>query len=94
MLINLFWDSREPSRIIVTDLAQSEHFVYIYNGNQDLNHLIILVNGIRIQEGDLEPNEQRTVDIARAMQPGHHNTVVAIARGRQWGEASLVIADS
>jgi pimeloyl-ACP methyl ester carboxylesterase len=94
VMTDLIRDSSKPSTITATGIAQGEYLLHIYNGNPGLNHLIVKVNGIKVQERDLEPGEQRTVDIAAALQPGTNNTVVVIARGKQRGEATLVIADS
>ncbi|HVA90761.1 MAG TPA: hypothetical protein VNL71_13075 [Chloroflexota bacterium] len=94
VLTDLIRDSHKPSTIRAAGIAQGEHLLHIYNGDPGLSHLIIRVNGVKILERDLEPNEQRTVDIASALQPGDHNRVTVIARGKQRGEATLVIADS
>jgi len=87
-------DAGHPTITAASGIAQSEHLVHIYNGDPGLTHLTILVNGIRMVERDLVPNEQRTVDIGAALQPGSNNTVTIIARGKQRGEATIVIADS
>lgn len=87
-------DEAHPTAVRADGIAQSEHLLHIYNGDPGLNHLTVLVNHTRILERDLAPNEQRTVDIASALQSGTSNTVVIIARGKQRGEAAIVIADS
>ena len=61
---------RKPPTITATGIAQGEHLLHIYNGDPGLSHLIVRVNGVKVQERDLEPNEQRIVDIASALQPG------------------------
>ncbi|MGH2389853.1 MAG: OmpL47-type beta-barrel domain-containing protein, partial [Chloroflexota bacterium] len=94
VMTDLIRDSGKPSTITATHIAQGEHLLHIYNGDPGLSHLIIRVNGVKVNERDLAPNEQRTVDIGSALRPGDHNTVTVIARGRQRGQATLVIADS
>jgi len=87
-------DEAHPTVVTATGIGQSEHLVHIYNGDPGLSHLIIRVNGVKVNERDLEPNEQRVVDIASALQSGSDNTVTFTARGEQRGDATIVIADS
>jgi hypothetical protein len=87
-------DEAHPTVVTATGIAQSEHLLHLYNGDPGLSHLIILVNGVKVNERDLEPNEQRTVDISSALQPGSDNMVTITARGKQRGDATIVIADS
>jgi sugar lactone lactonase YvrE len=93
-MTDLIKDSRKPVTDIFTGILPSEHLVHIYNGNPGLSHLLLKVNGRKMNERDLQPNEQRTVDIAAALYTHQVNTVTIVVRGRQRGEATLVIADS
>jgi hypothetical protein len=94
VLTQVIRDASQPSTTTATGIAQSEHFLHIYNGDPGLSHLTIEVNAKKAHVRDLIANQQYTVDIARWLQPGNKNTVTLIARGKQRGAATIVVADS
>ncbi|HVA92868.1 MAG TPA: Ig-like domain-containing protein [Chloroflexota bacterium] len=94
VLSDIIRDEHQPSTVTAYNIAQSEHLVHIYNDVPGLTHLTIRVNGVRMLERDLEPGEVRVVDISAALQPGTNNRVTLVARGKQRGDATFVIADS
>jgi len=71
----------------------AEHRVTVTNGDPGLKKLEIEVNGHRFQMKDLEPEEERTLDVASAVTPGVASTFVLTAHGRPGGQAAVLIWD-
>ncbi len=67
--------------------------MHFLNGDPGLRHIVVSVNDVRFQERSLVANQRVTLDIASALHAGS-NTAVIIAKGKQRGEATIVIADS
>jgi hypothetical protein len=67
--------------------------VAIYNNTPGLRQLDIRVNGELFRVTRLHNGEVRTIDVAKALKPGTHNTVVLTARGSATGNAEVVISD-
>jgi hypothetical protein len=76
-----------------TDLPYEESLVTIENNDPGLRGLDVIVNGQIFRVRGLEDNETATLNIRSAMQPGNHNTVTLVARGRPGGTAVVTIAE-
>jgi hypothetical protein len=83
----------KPVSTVVTGIAQAESSVAIYNNTPGLRQLDIRVNGELFRVTRLHNGEVRTIDVAKALKPGTHNTVVLTARGSATGNAEVVISD-
>jgi hypothetical protein len=53
----------------------------------------VLVNGSPFRLNHLRTGETRTLNVARAMRPGTHNTIRVIDHGQLGSSALLVISD-
>jgi len=85
---------REPGTPVsqtVSPVAQTDYLARISNRSPGLVNLRLQVNGILIEVAGLRDGEQRTVDIASALQPGLTNTVVLSAEGKPGGSAEVRI---
>jgi hypothetical protein len=94
MLANISQGGQGPSVQVVPGLSQSDHILHIANGSPGVTRLIVGVNRRWARVETLTPNQQLTLELAPALQPGNANTVVFIALGRQPGSATLLLGDS
>ncbi len=78
---------------VFTGLDQSESKVRITNDRPGLRKLVLVVNGHRFAADGLRPDEIRLVDVARALRPGTHNTILVRGMGPTNGTADVLIWD-
>jgi hypothetical protein len=83
----------QPQDETFTGVPAAESRVTIENGDPGMRKVLVTVNGKRFKETSLRPGEVRTFDVASAMRPGDHNTVVVRARGKRGASALIVLAD-
>jgi hypothetical protein len=76
-----------------TDLPQAESRVTIFNGDPGMRKVLLIVNGTKFKELDLQAGEVRRLDVASAMRPGTDNTITVRVRGKKGATALIVIAD-
>ena len=72
---------------------RGEHFVLLTNGYPGLRKLVVLVNGKRFTERDLQPGQQATLDVEAAMQTGTNNTIRLFGFGKRDASAEVLISD-
>jgi hypothetical protein len=83
----------KPTSDTYLDLPQEEGTLTIANGNPGLNHLDVIVNGIRFKEKDLEDGEECTIDVSPAMRPGRDNVITLRSQGKPGASAGVLIWD-
>jgi Galactose oxidase, central domain/Kelch motif len=81
------------SRLVLRDIPRTESKVLLDNDGPGLDRVDLYVNGHHFRFAHLKDGEQRRVDMAAAMHPGEHNTVLVRAHGSPDGSAMLVISD-
>jgi hypothetical protein len=74
-----------------TPVADVDHLVQLTNRNPGVDNVRLEVNGKVIEVAGLRDGEQRTVDIASALQPGLTNTLVITTEGKPGGSAEIRI---
>jgi hypothetical protein len=79
--------------VTVTDLPDAEHFVTLMNGDPGMRRVAVWVNGERFVERNLAPGEERSFDVAAAMEPGNDNVIAIKANGRKGATVAVMISD-
>jgi hypothetical protein len=75
-----------------TDIPPHEHYVTVQNGNPGLKKLDIQVNGRVFKMNGLRDNEERTINVASAMNSSN-NTITLTGYGKPGDSAFVLIAD-
>ncbi len=78
---------------VFKDVPQAESNITLHNGSPGLRQVRAIVNGRTFVMANLRPRESRTVDVASAMLPGSHNTIVLHASGPAGANADVIIWD-
>jgi len=78
---------------VFKDVPQAESNITLHNGNPGLRQVRAIVNGRTFVISNLRPRESRTLDVASAMLPGSHNTIVLRALGPAGANADVIIWD-
>lgn len=93
VLTTLVKDEGKPEIDRIRGVDASEHVVRVINGDPGLRRLVIEVNGVEFELDHLRAGETRTVDVAKAMQPGTRNTFVLRGHGKKGASADILIWD-
>lgn len=78
---------------VYPNVPSAEHVVRVTNGDPGLNRLVVVVNSQAFSLNHLQAGEVRTLDIAKAMQPGKANTIVLRGYGKTGASAEVLIWD-
>jgi hypothetical protein len=82
----------QPHQEVFSDLPQAESRLTLSNSRTGLETVEGLANGHLFPLDHLHNGETRSLNVARAMHPGNHNTIRVIDHGPLGSSALLVIS--
>jgi hypothetical protein len=93
IVLSVVRQNDKPQDETFYNISQAESLVSIFNGAPGMKKVVIIVNGKKFKERNLNANEVRKFDVSSAMKPGATNTITVRVRGKKGASALIVIAD-
>jgi hypothetical protein len=83
----------ERPRVVFRDIPQVEGKLTICNGDPGMKKVHVKVNHRGEFEVTVRPNENKTIDISSAMEPGSDNVIVVRGEGKRGADAEVWVWD-